>query len=141
MTEPQAETAPKPQGRHPVLGGIDVFVGLLVLGGIWIALPARWWPVDVFGSALAVALLTSGVALFLGVPWARHVGIIIGVVALSAGAVLVTALAFTASYLSGLYGPVGGGGALLLAAVAVMIVPYLVVFPAAQLFVLLRVKS
>ena len=53
------------------------------------------------------------------------------------GALLCTALAFTSAHISGLYGPVGMGGALLLGAVALLLVPYLVLVPALQLWALL----
>jgi hypothetical protein len=45
----------------------------------------------------------------------------------------VATLALTASYLSGIYGPVGKGGALILVLVAALALPYLVVLPASQL--------
>jgi hypothetical protein len=133
---PRPAERTKPPAKRPVLGGLDVAVGLLLLGGIWIALPARWWPIDVFGSLLAVGFVGAGVGFILGQPWSRRAGLAVASVACAAGVALVTALAFTASYLSGLYGPVGSGGALLLIVVAVLIVPYLVVFPAAQLYAL-----
>lgn len=120
------------------IGIADLIVGLLALGAIWVLLPARWWPVDVFGTLLALAFLGSGFGLIRATPWAERVARVVGVVALACGSTLVTALAITAGWLSGLYGPVGGGGALILAAVAALLVPYLVLFPAAQVFVMLR---
>jgi hypothetical protein len=126
----------RPSLKRPVLGGIDVASGLLLLGGVWIALPARWWPIDLAGSVLALAFIACGVGFILGKPWAHKAGLWVAGVATVAGVGLVTALAFTASYLSGLYGPVGSGGALLLIVVAALLVPYLVVFPAAQLYAL-----
>ena len=54
-------------------------------------------------------------------------------VALVLGLALVTALALSASYLGGIYGAIGRGGALILVLVAALAVPYLVAFPAAQL--------
>jgi hypothetical protein len=46
---------------------------------------------------------------------------------------LVATLAITASFLSGIYGPVGRGGALILALAAALALPYLIVLPSAQL--------
>jgi len=54
-------------------------------------------------------------------------------VALALGLFLVTVLAVTASWLSGVYGPVGAGGAIILTLVAVMALPYLVVLPVVEL--------
>jgi hypothetical protein len=45
----------------------------------------------------------------------------------------VTVLAVTASWLSGVYGPVGAGGAVVLVLVAALALPYLVVLPVVQL--------
>ncbi len=124
-----------------VLSIANFVLGLLVLCGISLALPARWGWVDAIGGALGLSFLLCGYAFWSGVQWARCFSLAVTTIALIIGAGLVTTLALTASYLSGLYGPVGGGGALLLVAVAALVVPYLVVFPAAQLTILLRLKE
>jgi len=54
-------------------------------------------------------------------------------VALALGLFLVSVLAVTASWLSGVYGPVGAGGAIILTLVAVLALPYLVVLPVVEL--------
>jgi hypothetical protein len=123
---------------HPWLAAFDALAAALLLGGVWLALPARWWPVDVVGTALALLLTASAVGLGLRAPWGRVVGLVAAGVALAIGLAVVTALALTASYLAGLYGPVGAGGALILAAVAALVLPYLVVLPAAQIIALGR---
>ena len=58
-----------------------------------------------------------------------------------AGAATVTTLASTAGYLAGLYGPVGRGGALILGVVALLVLPYLVLLPLAQVYVLARTSE
>jgi hypothetical protein len=98
--------------------------------------PARWWPIDALGTLLAILFLGASVGLFRGEPWARRAAIAAAGVALATGVVLVTTLALTASYVAGLYGPVGQGGALILSAVAALLLPYLVILPSAQLWVL-----
>ena len=125
-----------PRARHPWLGGADLLVGVLLLGGVWVALPARWWPVDVLGTLLGAAFVVTGVGLVIGAPWAERAGVLTGRVALALGLSLVTLLAVTASHLAGLYGPVGRGGALILAVVGLQVVPYLVLLPVAQLVTL-----
>lgn len=125
-----------PRARHPWLGGADLLVGALVLGGVWVALPARWWPVDVVGTLLGAAFVVTGVGLLVGAPWSERAGVFTGRVALAVGLALVTLLAVTASHLAGLYGPVGRGGALILAVVGLLVVPYLVLLPVAQLVTL-----
>jgi hypothetical protein len=121
-----------------VLGGVDAGVAVLLLMAIWLGLPARWWPVDVLGTLLALAFAACGVGLIRGEPWAEKVARIVGAVALGIGLLLVSALALTAAHISGLYGPIGGGGAALLGTIAALVLPYLVILPAAQLFVLAR---
>ena len=125
-----------PRARHPWLGGADLLVGALLLGGVWVALPARWWPVDVVGTLLGAAFVVTGVGLLVGAPWSERAGVLVGRVALAVGLALVTLLAVTASHLAGLYGPVGRGGALILAVVGLLVVPYLVLLPVAQLVTL-----
>ena len=50
-------------------------------------------------------------------------------VTLVLGLLLVGTLAVTVSYLRGIYGPVGRGGALILTLVTALVLPYLVVLP------------
>lgn len=136
-----AEPTPRGARRHPVLAGVDATLAMLLLIGVWVFLPTRYLPVDLGGSALAVALLLAAGGLFVGASWGRSVGIAVAGIALVTGALLVTALAFTAGNLFGLYGPVGKGVAAVLATVSALLVPYLVAAPAAQLYVLLGVRS
>lgn len=122
--------------RHPWLGGIDLVTATLLLGSVWGVLPARWWPIDVAATLLGALLAVSGGGLLAGTHWARRVGLAAGAVTLVLGLALVTTLALTASYLSGLYGPVGRGGAIILVLVAALAIPYFIFFPAAQLVAL-----
>ena len=122
--------------RHPWLGAADLFVGAATLGGVWVALPMRWWPVDVGGTLLATFFVVSGFGLLTGARWSRRVGVILGAISLAMGLALLTAIALSAAQLVGLYGPVGRGGALILAVVGLLVAPYLVMLPVAQLVTL-----
>lgn len=119
------------------MAALNVGTALLLLGCIWKALPVRWAPVDVLGTLLALLFLVSGVMLWRGQKGSRKVGLWSAGIILLSGALLGTALMVTAGTLAGLYGPVGGGGSLILAAAFFMLVPYLIVFPASQLYFLL----
>ncbi|NOY89810.1 MAG: hypothetical protein GXP55_01280 [Deltaproteobacteria bacterium] len=123
---------------HPIVGGVDIVIGLLLLGAIWFALPARWLPLDIGGSLLALGFVVAGGSLLLRKTWALTLARIVGLALLLAGMGLVTALALAASDLYGRYGPVGMGGGLILFVVFLLLLPYLVIFPAAQLWVLGR---
>jgi hypothetical protein len=116
-----------------VFGAIDLLAALVVGVGVFVGLPARWWVVDVPAAILVLLLGAAGVGLVLRKPWGERVARVASMVTLALGLLLVGTLAFTASYLSGIYGPVGLGGAVILALVAALALPYLVALPAAQL--------
>lgn len=123
--------------RRRVMGGLDLAAGALLLFAVWVALPLRWAPVDVVGTLLGLGFVASGALLVRGHRAAARVAKGVAGVALAVGVATVVALAFTVGSLHGLYGPVGKGGAIILFVVALLLVPYLVVFPAAQLYFLL----
>jgi hypothetical protein len=118
---------------HVGIAAAQLLLALLLLGGIWIALPARWAWVDVPGTLLALAAFASGVALLRRVPWALPLARVVLWAELVIGTLTASLLALAAAQLAGSYGPVGAGGALLLVIIAVLVLPYLVVFPALQL--------
>lgn len=123
-----------PTRTASVLFGVaDVLTGGLVAVGVFAGLPARWWPVDAGGALLASLDVAAGVALLAGVRWAPHLVRAACAVALALGLFTVSAAAITASWLSGVYGPVGKGGALILGLVAALVLPYAVALPLAQL--------
>ncbi len=114
-------------------GVADVLTGALVAAGVFAGLPARWWPVDAPAALLAALEVASGIALLVGVHWAPRLARAACAVALGLGLFTVTAAAVTASWLSGVYGPVGKGGAVILGLVAALVLPYAVALPLAQL--------
>ncbi len=124
-----------PRG-HRLLGAFDLITGALLLVGIVFGLPARWWPIDLVGASLGALFLVAGFGLVTTSGWSASFGRLVAGLALAAGLVVTTLLVLTAGHLSGLYGPVGMGGAALLGTGAVLVVPYLVVLPAAQLYIL-----
>jgi hypothetical protein len=116
-----------------LFGAADVVTGGLVAVGVFAGLPSRWWPVDAAAASLAALEVAAGLALVAGVSWAPRVARAACAVALALGLFTVTMAAVTASWLSGVYGPVGKGGAVILALVAALVLPYLVALPLAQL--------
>jgi hypothetical protein len=116
-----------------VLGIADLLTAAVVGLGVFAALPARWWPVDSAAAVLMVLEVAAGVGLVARTAWAERAARAASAVALALGLFLVTVLAVTASWLSGVYGPVGAGGAIILTLVAVMALPYLVVLPVVEL--------
>jgi hypothetical protein len=111
----------------------DLVAALVVVFGVFVALPARYFPVDAGAIVVAASLAAAGIGLLTRRTWGEMGARIASIFVLAIGLVLIATLALTASYLSGIYGPVGKGGAIILVLVAALALPYLVIFPCAQL--------
>ncbi len=121
------------KGPRIAFGVVNLLVASLVAWGVFRNLPTRWWVVD-GGAFVVVALLTaSGVALVTKHRLAEPVTRVAGIVVLVLGLGVFAALALTASWLFGVYGPVGKGGAAIFFLVALLVFPYVVVWPAVLL--------
>lgn len=116
-----------------LFGAANVTAAALLLFGVFVALPARWAPVDYTAAAVSALLATAGVGLLARTSWGREAARLASFVVLGVGLVVVATLALTASYLNGIYGPVGRGGAIILVLVAALLAPYVIVLPAVQL--------
>ena len=112
---------------------LDLFVCALLLVGVFVALPDRYAPVDVSASLLVLLLLASAIGMLRRASWSARVFRIVAFVQLAVGLLLTLTAIATASYLSGIYGPIGRGGSVILALVAALALPYLVVLPAMKL--------
>jgi hypothetical protein len=114
-------------------GLANVASAALVYLGVFQGLPSRWLPVDGTAAVIIALFAAAGLGLLGRTSWAPKAAWLASAVSLAIGILLVATLALTASFLAGIYGPVGRGGALILALVAALALPYLVVLPAAQL--------
>jgi hypothetical protein len=114
-------------------GAANIAVGLFTAWGVFRLLPTRWWPVDGGAVIVAALLIASGVALVRNARIAERLARIAAAVVLVIGLVLFAALVGTAAYLSGVYAQVGTTGAVIFGLVAALVLPYLVVLPAAEL--------
>ena len=115
------------------LGVGDLVTAGVVALGVFVGLPTRWAVVDVPAAILVVLHLGSAAGLLTAKPWAPRAATVASAVSLALGLLVITVLALTAGWLSGVYGPVGRGGAVILALVAALAVPYLVAVPVARL--------
>jgi len=115
-------------------GFVSLSTAALLFVGVFVGLPARWWPVDAGAGLLVVLELVAALGLISGARWGAPAARIAGATALLLGLVAVTLLAVTASWLGGVYGPVGKGGAVVLGLVAALVLPYCVLLPALQLW-------
>ncbi|MET0389220.1 MAG: hypothetical protein ABW321_24825 [Polyangiales bacterium] len=111
----------------------QLVLALLVSGGVFIGLPARWAWVDVPAVLIALAASVSAFGLLRRAAWGLRVATWVLWAELVLGSLTVTLLAVAAAQLAGSYGPVGGGGAVLLVTIALLVTPYFLVFPALQL--------
>jgi len=114
-------------------GMVNLVSAVLVGLGVFVGLPARYWLIDVSAVVVMVLLGLAGGGLLGRRAWGAPMARVASSVTLILGLLLVGTLAVTVSYLRGIYGPVGRGGALMLTLVAALTLPYLVVLPAVQL--------
>ena len=123
--------------RGRVLSAIGSLTSAAVVGGgVLFGLPSRWAPVDVTAAIVTIACAASGGLMLAKARAAERVTRVVSAAVLLLGLGLIAVLAATAGYLSGIYGPVGKGGAMVLVFVALLAIPYLVALPAAQLLYL-----
>lgn len=121
------------RGARIGFGILNLGVAVLVAWGVFRGLPTRWWVVD-GGAVIVTALLgASGGLLLADHRLKETVTRAAGFVVLALGLAVFAALALTASWLYGVYGPVGKGGAALFALVALLVFPYVIVLPAVLL--------
>lgn len=121
------------KGARIGFGVVNLGVAALVAWGVFRLLPTRWWVVDDGAAIVALLMAASGFALLANHRLAETVTRIAGFVVLALGLGVFAALALTASWLYGVYGPVGKGGTALFTLVALLVFPYVVVLPAALL--------
>jgi hypothetical protein len=121
------------KGARIAFGIINAGVASLVAWSVFRGLPTRWWVVDDAALLIVVLLAASSVTLLANHRLAEPVTRVAAAVTLVLGLALFATLALTASWLFGVYGPVGKGGSAIFALVALMVFPYLVVLPAALL--------
>ena len=115
------------------VGCAQLAVSALLFAGVWLGLPARYWPIDVAGSALAGLCSVAGAGLLARRAWAPRLARVASWITFSCGLLLTTALASAIAHLAGSYGPVGAGGAALMGTIALLVLPYLVGLPLLQL--------
>jgi hypothetical protein len=114
-------------------GALNLLSAALLGIGVFWGLPDRYLPVDGGAVCVMTLLAGSGLGLLLRTRWSVVTATMAAGVTLALGLVLVGALAVSASYLAGIYGPVGRGGAVLFILVMALAIPYLVALPGAEL--------
>ena len=114
-------------------GVAHVLTAALIVVGVFGGLPTRWLPIDAPALLLVVLHGAAAAALIGRHLIARTLAKVAAFASLGLGLLLIALLVGSASYLSGVYGPVGRGGALIMVLVVALAVPYLVALPAGEL--------
>ncbi|WP_394843618.1 hypothetical protein LZC95_42035 [Pendulispora brunnea] len=115
-----------------LFAALDLVSAVLLGLGVFVGLPDRWLYVDLPAGLLMLLFGLTAVGLFASTAWAEKVARATAVVALGLGLLLIALLAIGASYLYGIYGPVGQGGALIFGLIIALAIPYLIALPVAQ---------
>jgi hypothetical protein len=97
------------------------------------ALPVRWWPADVVVSGAVLALLATSAVVMSRPAHARSALRIGAQVLLGVGLLVVAAAVLSLAFLAGIHGDFGRGGVTLMILIALLVLPYAIVYPAIQL--------
>lgn len=122
-----------PEKSRMVFGVLDLVAALVIAIGVFSGLPTRWWPVDGAAILLIALLAGSGVGLLRSTAWCEPLARIASRIVLVMGLLFLALVATSVSYLYGIYGAVGRGGATLFILVAALAFPYLFALPVTQL--------
>lgn len=114
----------------------DVILGVILVAAPWLALPGRVAVVDGGATGLGLLHLAAGAGLLLGRSWAPRLARVVAALLLVLGGACLVGLALSASFLFGVYGDVGRAGAVTFGVAILVLLPYLVGFPALVLVVL-----
>jgi hypothetical protein len=112
---------------------VNALLAIALLGGVFGALPTRFWAVDIPSAGLAALLLVSAIGVSTQRSWGRAALRISALCALAIGLATLAALALSASYLGGIHGELGRNGLIACIVGACLLGPYLIIYPALQL--------
>jgi hypothetical protein len=127
-----ASSEPSSQSPRPFLSGVGLLTAI-ALGFGAKQLPVRVAYVDAGIAVLCVCHMAASVLLLSASPrrcWPLRVA---SGASLLLGGAFIAALLAAAVHLAGIHGPVGRGGAALFALIVLLVVPYLLALPLAQL--------
>jgi hypothetical protein len=122
------------QRRSEILFALGNLVPAIVLAVGLYALPVRWWPADVVLGAAVLALPTTSAIVFGRPALSRQALRVGGSVLLVVGLTIVAAALLSIAFLSGIHGDFGQGGVTLMALIAFLVLPYVIVYPLFELW-------
>jgi hypothetical protein len=122
-----------PEKSRVVFGTLDVVTATVLAIGVFIGLPARWLPLDAPAGLLVFLLAVAGIGLLLDASWSESLARVAIRVVLAFALLFFGFVASSISYLYGIYGAVGRGGATLFILIAALAIPYLFALPVTEL--------
>jgi hypothetical protein len=122
-----------PGGASSVFACGNALLASALLGGVFGALPVRYWAVDAPSVLMAALLLISAYGLLRRCTWGMRALRISALCELAFGLAAIAALVLGVSYLGGVHGEVGRGGFIVSIVGSALLFPYLVVYPSLQL--------
>jgi hypothetical protein len=122
-----------PTRSRNVFGALDLIAAANVAIGVFLGLPARWLPVDVCAGLIVLLLAGAGVGLLRDASWSESLARIASRVVLALALLFFALVCTSISYLYGIYGAVGRGGATLFILIAALAIPYLFALPVTEL--------
>ena len=122
------------QRRSEILFALGNLVPATVLAVGLYALPVRWWPADVVLGAAVLALAATTAIVFGRPALSRQALRVGGSVLLLVGLTIVAAALLSIAFLSGIHGDFGQGGVTLMALIAFLVLPYVIVYPLFELW-------
>jgi hypothetical protein len=123
----------RPDGVRSVFAAGNALLAAALLGGVFGALPVRYWAVDLPSVLMAALLLISAYGLVRRSAWEMRALRVSASCELVLGLAAVAALVLGVSYLGGVHGDVGRSGMVIAIVGSALLFPYLVVYPSLQL--------
>ncbi len=119
-------------------GVLNASVALILLIGVFVVVTPRFWGLDVPAALIALLELVSAAALLANLPWARRALRVAAWVSLGLGSLLVALVVISMAFLRGIHGDYGVAALAVSGLIVALLVPYVVVLPALQLWWLKR---
>ena len=123
----------RPTGLTLAFGLANAGLAALLVVGVFVGLPVRWWVVDVSAVVLAVALLGGSAGLLATTRWRWLALRISASLLLATGLSALAAIVLAASFLCGIFGSLGPQSTQFLFFAIALELPYLVAYPLLQL--------
>lgn len=116
----------------------NALVALILLVGVFGLIQPRFWALDVPAGVLALVELVSAVSLFARLPWALRALSLAAWITFVGGLLLVGSIVLTMAFLRSIHGEDGFVATAVSGLVLLLLVPYTLLLPIAQLLWLKR---